>query len=62
MPIIVWIVIWSVVACLLALLVLRELRSGRRVARDASQQRREDTSRMIAAREFYYVPKKGNRD
>jgi hypothetical protein len=59
MPTFVWIVIWVAVLCLLAFLALRERRSGRKVAPDAVKQRREDTFRMNAAREFYDVPKKG---
>lgn len=43
---VVWIIIWVAVAAVIALLVIRERRSGRKVAPDAVQRRRESTFRM----------------
>jgi hypothetical protein len=41
-----WIVFWVVAIAVLAVLVVRERRSGRKIAPDAVQRRRESTFRM----------------
>ena len=55
-----WIIGWVLVVGVIVFLVIRDRRSGRRIAPDAVRRRRDDTFRMQTAADQYHskMPKK----